>query len=400
MKKTLHILVLAALLPACTGGKTERYSAGLTVEAVVRVVNDAVGWQLDNMPEQGREVYNPRHTGWADGVFLSAVAEWTLTDDSRGFRERLRTIAADCDYLPAPRTLNPANDIAVSMLYANLYLENPQPQYIIDTITDFQGQLEELRGGWKIITPTIERLDYQMKYYPELETLDFYQAQNQERWCWCDALYMAAPTYALIANITGKDEYREFMDREFWRTTAELYDPEERLFYRDTRFVAMREANGAKVFWGRGNGWVAAAIARLVDLLPEDYPSREKYLSLFADMMSRIVTLQDARGYWHTSLLDPESYPSPETSATGFYTYALWWGLNNGVLDRETYLPHAVKAWTAMVEAVHPGGKLGWVQPIGDAPENITADKNEVYGTAALALAGAEIVEYINSGRL
>ncbi len=399
MKKTLPLFTLAALLAGCAGGEAERYSPGLTVAAVTRVVNDAVGWQLDNMPVQGREVYNPRYTGWADGVFLSAVAEWTLTDDSRGYRGRLREIAASSDYLPAPRTLNPANDIAVSMLYANLYLEDPQPQYIIDTITDFQGQLEELRGGWKIITPTIERLDYQMKYYPELETLDFHNARNQERWCWCDALYMAAPTYAVIANITGKDEYREFMDREFWRTTAELYDPVERLFYRDTRFMEMREANGARVFWGRGNGWVAAAIARVVDLLPQDYPSREKYITLFADIMSRIVTLQDADGYWHTSLLDPESFPSPETSATGFYTFALWWGLNNGVLDPDTYLPHAVRAWTAMVAAVHPGGKLGWVQPIGDAPENITADKNEVYGTAALALAGTEVIRYINSGK-
>jgi unsaturated rhamnogalacturonyl hydrolase len=73
----------------------------------------------------------------------------------------------------------------------------------------------------------MERLDYQMKYYPKTDNIKFEVAQNQERWCWCDA----------------------------------LYDPEERLVFRDTRFMTKREANGEKVFWGRGNGWVVGAFA-------------------------------------------------------------------------------------------------------------------------------------------
>lgn len=386
---------VGCLLSGCSSGAGKKYSPELSVGSVVRVVNDAVGWQLDHMPLAGREVYNPRFTGWADGVFLSAVGEWTRTDDSRGYRERLRRLAAELNYEPAPRTFNPANDIAVCMLYADLYAENPQPQYLLDTISDFQGQLDELRGGWKTLIPTIERLDYQMRYYPDLGSLDFYLPPNHERWCWCDALYMAAPTYAAMANLAGRSDYREFMNREFWRTTAALYDPSEQLFYRDTRFFDLRESNGEKVFWGRGNGWVVGAIARVVDQLPRDYPDRERYLNLFREMIARLVALQDENGYWHTSLLDMQTYTSPETSATGFCAYALWWGINNGVLDEAVYLPPARKAWKALVAAVHPDGMLGWVQPIGDAPENITYDKNEVYGTAAFALTGSQVVKYL-----
>ncbi len=48
-----------------------------------------------------------------------------------------------------------------------------------------------------------------------------------------------------------------------------------------------------------------------------------------------------------------------------------------------------------MVKAVQPTGMLGFVQPIGDAPQNVSAEKNEVYGTAAFMLAGLEVIEYV-----
>ena len=364
---------------------------------VARVVNDAIGWQIRNMPAKGRsKSANPKYTGWADGVFLSAVAEWTSFDDSRGYRDWLKKVAEDVDYEPAARTVNPANDISVCMAYANLYNEDPQPRYLLDTFSDYGRQFEVLRGGWKMISPTIERLDYMIRYYPQMDDdLDFFISRNQERWCWCDALYMAAPTFAAFANITGKDEYREFMNREFWRTVGALYDPEERLIYRDTRYKTIKSDNGAKMFWGRGNGWTVGAIVRVLQNLPEDYPDRRKYENLLEEMMPRLVTLQDPDGYWNTSLLDREYYPNPETSATGFIAYALWWGINNGILKEKEYLPYAWKAWTALAKSVDPEGKLGRVQEIGDAPKNIGEDSNEVYGTAALILTGLEICKHL-----
>jgi unsaturated rhamnogalacturonyl hydrolase len=93
--------------------------------------------------------------------------------------------------------------------------------------------------------------------------------------------------------------------------------------------------------------------------------------------------------------LDTETYKSPETSATGFYTFALWWGINNGLLKREIYLQPAIKAWQAMVKSVQPDGMLGFVQLIGNSPQNVSANKNEVYGTAAPMLAGLEVAKYI-----
>lgn len=377
------------------------YSAAISAPAVRQVVNDAVAWQCGHMPQEGRQVWNPRYTGWSDGVFISAVSDWANYDNSRNFKQWYQQIAQRERWEVGSRSLNPANDIAVSIAYARIWLDNPRPRYTVQRVDRWDKEMVmALYGGWSPLIPTIERLDYQVKYHPETDDMSFETPQNHERWSWCDALYMAAPTYALYANITGNSAYREFMDREFWACAEALYDEREHLFYRDTRFIGRQEANGAKVFWGRGNGWVVGAIARILDYLPTEFPSRPRYVRLFREMMGRIVELQDPQGYWHTSLLDYQNYTSPETSASGFFTFALWWGINRGILSEKEYLAPAIKAWEAMVAAVHPNGMLGYVQPIGDAPQNITWEKNEVYGTAALALAGVEVARYAeNSDR-
>ncbi|MEN6453838.1 MAG: glycoside hydrolase family 88 protein [Prolixibacteraceae bacterium] len=390
------------LLSISTVWGQREYPAELKIDQVKRVVNDAAQWQIENMPKAGRNIeYNPQFTGWADGVFMSALADWTAYDNSRHFREWYEDIAYKLQWEVGHRSLNPANDIAVSLLYAAIWERNRNPRYLISKIEKWDANtVNLLAGGWKSLIPTIERLDYQMKTYPETDNINFEIAVNQERWCWCDALYMAAPAYACFANITGNDAYREFMNREFWVTMEALYDKEERLVFRDTRFFRMKEPNGSKVFWGRGNGWVVGALARVLNFLPADYPSRERYENRFRQIVSRIVTLQDDKGYWHASLLDPDSYPSPEMSATGFFTFGLWWGMNNGLLSEDEYLIPAKKAWAAMVQAVQPNGMLGYVQPIGDTPMNISSSKNEVYGTASFLLAGLEVIKYLENNAI
>jgi rhamnogalacturonyl hydrolase YesR len=111
-------------------------------------------------------------------------------------------------------------------------------------------------------------------------------------------------------------------------------------------------------------------------------------------MGERIAGLQDPEGYWHASLLDPEAYPNPETSGSGFFVYALAYGVNSGLLDREKYMPVVWKGWTALQKAVFPDGKLGWVQPIGSNPRLTTQDMTEVYGVGAFLLAASEIYRF------
>src|ERR1700736_1735535 len=174
---------------------------------------------------------------------------------------------------------------------------------------------------------------------PFAESLEFSNEKTAREWIWCDALFMLPPALALATRSTDDRRYADLMNRLWWKTTDYLYDKQEHLFYRDSRFFEQREPNGKKVFWSRGNGWVLAGLARVLQYLPRDYSGRQRFVALFEEMAERIVGLQGNDGYWRTSLLDPESQPMPETSGTGFITYALAWGANEGLLERTKFEP-------------------------------------------------------------
>jgi len=161
-------------------------------------------------------------------------------------------------------------------------------------------------------------------------------------WWWCDALFMAPPVINLYAKHT------------------------------------------------KG---VLGGLALILDDMPKDYKHYGFYKNLYKEMSSRIIELQDKDGLWRTSLLCPETYDHGEVSGSGFYTYALAWGINNGVLDKATYLPAVKKAWNALAKCQHESGKIGWVQNIGAFPEPASEGSWQNFGTGAYLLAGSEVLK-------
>lgn len=211
----------------------------------------------------------------------------------------------------------------------------------------------------------------------------------QARWCWSDAIFMAPPAWVSLSKVTGDKRYLDHADREFWATTGYLYDKADHLYFRDSRFIKRRSEAGAKIFWGRGNGWAYAGIARILQDLPARHPSRPKYEAIFKQMSAKIVTLQGADGYWPVSLLEPQK--TPETSGTGFFVYGLAWGVNHGLLSPAKYGPAIDKGWKALDAAVEPDGRLGWVQRVGVAPDQVGRDDTQLYGVGAFLLSASEV---------
>jgi hypothetical protein len=214
-----------------------------------------------------------------------------------------------------------------------------------------------------------------------------------DRWCWCDALFMAPPTLLQLAEATGDRRYADFVHEEWKATTDYLFDPAEQLYFRDSRFFDMRDAKGRKLFWSRGNGWVMGGLVRVLQALDKRDPQRPYYEKLFKGMAARVVTLQKADGYWPASLLDDDPGTPPESSGTAFFTYAFAWGVDNGLLDRATYQPAAVRGWAALGRAVQPDGMLGWVQQVGDRPDSVSAKETQFYGSGAYLLAGTAMYD-------
>ncbi|MFK4872533.1 glycoside hydrolase family 105 protein [Novosphingobium sp. ZW T3_23] len=212
-----------------------------------------------------------------------------------------------------------------------------------------------------------------------------------KRWCWCDALFMAPPAFVELSRQTGDNRYLTFAMKEFWATTDFLYDPAEHLYYRDSRFFERRD-DGRKVFWSRGNGWVFGGMARVIPLLDAGSADRTRMEALFKDMAAKVKNLQKPDGYWAPSLLAPENSP-PETSGTAFYTYGLAWGINQGLLPRAEYEPAVRRGWAALERAIQPDGRLGWVQQVGDRPDQVLASDTQYFGVGAFLLAATAVAE-------
>jgi rhamnogalacturonyl hydrolase YesR len=215
--------------------------------------------------------------------------------------------------------------------------------------------------------------------------------QGRSLWWWCDALFMAPAVFAKLGSATGQTSYADTMDSMFWDTTAYLQDPASQLFWRDSSFFGKTCPNGQNMFWSRGNGWVIAGTARVIDALPLNYPNRSKYVALLQSMAAALLPLQRPDGAWSSCLTDTADFPTLETSGTAAFAFAFAWGLNRGLLDPASYRPAVDKAWNALVSAIDANGALGWVQPVGGAPGASAQTDTAPYGVGLFLLAGSEV---------
>lgn len=326
-------------------------------------------WQIAHIKEVPHGDLN-----WINAAFYLGLYRWAEiaerdNQDSFYFDWLMRLGCRN--YWQVDKRMYHADDICVAQTYLLMYDKYKQPEMLVPA---------RARMEWVMDNPSHGSFE-----------LDYADATTLERWTWCDALFMAPPVYLHMYNITGDKKYIRFMDKEYKDSYNYLFDKADSLFYRDWRYFNEKEANGSKVFWGRGNGWVLGGLVELLRGLPLGSKYRPFYQDLFVRMAERVTRCQGKDGFWRASLLDPDSYPSPETSASGFFVYALAYGINEGLLPSERFLPVVEKGWNALLSAVDEDGKLGFVQPIGADPKKVTREMTEVYGPGAFLLAGTEM---------
>jgi unsaturated rhamnogalacturonyl hydrolase len=213
---------------------------------------------------------------------------------------------------------------------------------------------------------------------------------------WIDAFFMAGPTFARMGNLTGNTNYYEKLWRMYgyMKGGLGLFDTNASLWYRDATYIypAATNANGGKVFWSRGNGWVFAGLARVLQQMSANTPHYQDYVTMFQTMAPAIKAVQGADGMWRTSLYDAAQYPNPETSGTGFFTYGLAWGIRSGLLPAAGYTNSVMLAWHGLTNlALNAQGFVGYVQPTANEPGPDSPTHTEDYGVGAFLLACSEI---------
>jgi unsaturated rhamnogalacturonyl hydrolase len=328
-------------------------SPELTRKNVSHAIEKVADWELARaMPHFDQD--------WTFAALYTGFMAVPKAANGEKYQRAMLQMSQKFNWQPGPR-VGVADDMAIGQTYMSLYLRHHDPAMM--------GPIRQ-RGDAVMALP-----------------------DNPEKllWWWCDALFMAPPVFTKLSQATGDRKYLDFMDREWWITSGLLYSPSNHLFFRDKTFLDKHEANGSSIFWSRGNGWVFAGLAKVLAEMPQDYPSRAKYVAQFKEMAEEIAGLQGADGLWRPGLLDAAAYPLPENSGSAFFTFGFAYGINSGILDRAKYQPVVQSAWKGLLSHVYQDGRLGCIQPIGAAPGDYSAASNYVFGTGAFLLAGSEV---------
>ena len=379
----MKILTLAATawliaMPALAQPAVDTLSTTRTVPwrpaDVLTLAEQAGAYQLAHIgdvpaTQWGAESVKPQ--SWEQGALFTGLA--ALADHSHNpiFKDAILKRGQDTAWQPGPRPYH-ADDYAIAASY----------------LWDSRNG-----AGDQALAPTRARLDAILAAKPT-NSLDFTTKPDcQARWCWSDALFMAPPVWFEMSRLTGDPKYAAYAKSEFWATADYLYDKQDHLIFRDSRFFDRHDINHHKLFWSRGNGWVFAGLARIIPLLPDNDPDRPKFVALFQKMADYLRFWQKPDGYWSPSLEGDKETSLPEESGTGFFTYGMAWGIKSGLLDRPAYEPVVRNGWAALVRCVHDDGKVGYVQPVSDRPDNVGYDDTQFYGTGAFLLAATAIAD-------
>ncbi len=163
---------------------------------------------------------------------------------------------------------------------------------------------------------------------------------------WIDDMYMITLLQVEAYRATGDRKYLDRAAMEMSAYLDKLQQPNGLFFH----------AQDVPVFWGRGNGWVAAGMTELLSELPPSHPQYEHILHGYRLMMSALLDDQGKDGMWRQLLDHEEAWP--ETSGTGMYTFAMITGVKRGWLEPVVFGTAARKAWIGLVGYVDQNGDM------------------------------------------
>jgi unsaturated rhamnogalacturonyl hydrolase len=349
------------LMSVCVYANAQQLPSDKEVKGKMIAVADyqlSQEWSQARQPN-GKLVMSP--ITWEAGAFYPGILEVYRVTKDKKYLNAVEDVAKYNNYNRGPGLRN-ADDQAILQSYLELYEITKNDIYLKATKSTLDSIIAKPKNG---------ALEYS----------------------WSDLLFMGPPIWTRYAKITKDKIYLDFEDKIYWEAVNNMWDKDYHLFYRDDRFKTMKGETGKPIFWSRGNGWVMAGLARMLDYMPKDYVNRPKYNKLLQEMASSLKQQQQLDGFWKSDLLNPAKYPMGETSGTAFFCYGIAWGINEGVLDKKTYLPVVQKAWAALTSAIQENGKLGWVQPGGDRPYLSKAEMSNWYSAGAFLMASKQILK-------
>ena len=325
----------------------------------------------------GRSYIDKHKNDWQWGAFYTGLMAVHERLQSPFYWNEMMNLGQYYDWALLPDQLH-ADRLLVCDLYLYMYEHSGKKHDYMVKPTKYAMDLHTSRKAK--IDPHFKGSEYKMEW-----------------WSWADALYMAPISFYEYTRVTEDKAAADFAYKQWNVVEDYLYSKEDSLFYRDDRYFTAKSTNGKKVFWARGNGWVLGSMPRIMDSLPKDSEYRKHYEKLFKEMVAKIKNIQMPEGLWTCSLYDPEELNIGESSGSGFFGYALAWGINNGLLDKAEYEEALMKAWKGMTNNVTDFGRLGYVQQIAGDPYPFFYHQYHTYASGAFLLFANEMIKYFEN---
>lgn len=206
------------------------------------------------------------------------------------------------------------------------------------------------------LNPLIENyMNYIMNEEYRLADGTFARTRPQHNTLWLDDMFMGIPPVAWYSQIAAdnRQAYRAEAVRQVLQFADRMWVPEKNLF----RHGWVEDMQDHPAFhWGRANGWALLTLCEVLDVLPEDYPQRDKIMNLLRAHVRGLAACQSGEGFWHQLLDRNDSYL--ETSATAIYVYCMAHAINKGWIDAMAYGPVVQLGWHAVATMITSEGKV------------------------------------------
>jgi rhamnogalacturonyl hydrolase YesR len=155
---------------------------------------------------------------------------------------------------------------------------------------------------------------------------------TQGRQIWSDAMFMAPPFLAVYGDydeaIKQVDGYRECLWDKEKKLFSHIWDDQKKVFTR-------------KDCWGGGNGWSAAGMAKIINILPKEKDAdRKKLIGYVKELLDGCISYMRPEGLFHDVVDKPDTFV--ETNLSQMLAYSIYKGVKAGWLE-DSYLKAADK---------------------------------------------------------
>jgi rhamnogalacturonyl hydrolase YesR len=377
--KSGRVRMTVVILCVWTGfAFTQTLPTKAQVIAKMKLANDYFMADKANAPCTGCLSGNHSSNIWTRGVYYEGnLAYYAISKDTAALNNAVAWGTFHAWGLNGGTATTDADNQCAGQSYIDLYRINPAPQRIANIKTCIDAMVSS-------------------------------SAVNL--WTWIDAIQMAMPVFVKLGVTENSASYftKMYALYNYPKTTLGLYNATDHLWWRDATFVSSKTPAGKNVYWSRGNGWVFAALARVLTELPATDPHMAEYQTTLKDMAAAIKAVQRSDGFWNENLADSTNFGGKETTGTGLFAFGMAWGVNHGLLAKADYLATITKAWKGIADsAIHSNGFLGYVQGTGSKPGDMGSATglptyNSVpdfddYGLGCVLLAGSEVAKLADS---